>query len=188
MDFMNKRLKFILLSNTIFVFAGSLFAPLYAIFVLQLNGDVELAGILIAVQFFVSFLVGLVIVKLKDKACQSESLLKANFLLRGIAWTMLALFPSIGIVFVCQIIHGIAEAIGSPSFNSLVSENLDNKKHIKDWGFWELIKNPAISAASLMGGFIVTFLGFNILFGLMAILAFTSFFVYHISLKVQANE
>lgn len=180
---MNSRLRFILISNTIFVFAGSLFAPLYAIFVLSLDGSAAIAGLLVAVQFFVSFIVGIFVIRLKDKVYLSQLLLKTNFLIRGVLWLLLALFPSIEMLFFCQILNGTAEAIGSPSFNSLVSDNLDNKKHIKEWGFWELVKNPAISIASLIGGFVVTVFGFSALFAIMSSLAFVSFFVYQFTLK-----
>lgn len=175
---MNRKLRFLLLSNTLFVFAGNLFVPLYALFILKVGGGAELAGELIGLQFFVSFIVGFFVTRLKDKPKLCQYLLMVNYLLRGIAWLLIGLFPSISTLVIAQIIVGISEAIGSPAFNSLFSENLDYKKHIKEWGSWELIKNPVIALSSVMGGFVAAQFGFSSLFLLMSILAFMSLIVY----------
>lgn len=175
---MNRKLRFLQMSNMVFVFASSLFVPLYAIFVVKVGGGVALAGELVGLQFFVSFLVGFLIIKLKDKPKRCQHLLKANFFLRGLAWLLIGLFPSIAMLVLTQIMIGISGAIGSPAFNALFSENLDRKKHIKEWGCWELIQNLATAGASVLGGFIVVWFGFSPLFLLMALLAFVSLAVY----------
>jgi hypothetical protein len=76
------------------------------------------------------------------------------------------------------VLVGTSEALGNPSFNALFSENLDHKKHIREWGAWELMKNPIIACASIMGGFLVSQFGFSALFLTMSLLAFLSLIVY----------
>ena len=129
-------------------------------------------------QFITSFLVGMFIVRLKDKPKLCQKLLKANYLLRSIAWLLIGLFPTILTLVFSQILIGISDAVGTPTFNSLFSENLDHKKHIKEWTSWELVKNPVIAAASVIGGFVVAQFGFSALFLLMSGLALVSLFVY----------
>ena len=82
-------------------------------------------------------------------------------------------------LIIVQIIMGIAFGIGSPSFANLVSENLDNKKHLAEWGDLMLIQNIAIGVGSAIAGFTLVKFGFTTVFALMAILEFTAFFVFH---------
>ena len=170
----NQKLKVILAGNSIFVFAGSLLVPLYVVLVSRQGGTIELAGILFGIPFLSSFVTELFIVRLKDKKSLDVMLLQANFLIRGAVWLVLAFTQTIPVLFLAQIVIGMTEAIGSPAFNSLVSENLDQKNHIREWGMWELVKNPLIALASAMGGFIVTIWGFRVLFIFMSTLAFLS--------------
>lgn len=185
---MNTKLKFLLLSNAFLVFAGNLLLPVYAIFVLKLGGSVELAGILVGIQFISSFLVSLWVISLKDKSNLDGRMLKVNFLMRSFAWFCVGLWPTISVLLISQIIFGISDGLGAPAFNALVSENLDKKSHIREWGVWELIKNPVIAMASISGGFVATWFGFSFLFFFMAILAFLAFLVYQlINLKMSAK-
>lgn len=171
---MNRSLKFLLISNAVFVFAGSLFVPLYAIFVVELGGGIELAGSLVALEFTVAWLASLAIVRLRDRQGLSIMLLKVSFFMRSLVWLILGFWPSIYTLIVVQIIHGMTQAIGSPAFNSLVSEHLDNKQHIREWGTWELIKSPITATASIFGGFIASQFGFELLFVIMGLIGLFS--------------
>ena len=175
---MNQKIKIVLLSNSIFVFAGSLLVPLYALFVEEIGGGAILAGALYALHFGSNSLVSLFIFKVKDRPYLNEKLLAVNFLIRSICWVLLGIYPSIFVFVLIQLIIGACEAFGSPAFNSLISENLDPKRHISEWGAWELIKSPAITLASLLSGIIVATLGFEILFFLMAGFSFISFLIF----------
>lgn len=181
-EYMNKKLKFILFSNALFVFAGNLFLPLYALFVVKVGGDAKLAGLLIGLQYFASTVASFIIIKLRDKTKLDQELLQANFLLRCFAWLLVGLNPNLLTLIFAQIISGVSEAIGTPAFNALVSENLDDKEHIKEWGTWELVRNPVIAVSGVVGGFVVTTFGFTSLFLLMSFLAFISFLVYKLLL------
>lgn len=172
---MNPRLKILFISNSLFTMACNLLVPLYALFITQIGGGAELAGILFSLSFFSSTIFGLLVMKFKDKKLLSVHMLKASFLLRVFAWLMLAFYQSIPVLVVAQILNGASTAIGGSSFNSLVSENLDDKNHIKDWGIWEVIVNPAAAIGGLVSGFVLVYGGFQYVFLSMAILAAMSF-------------
>ncbi len=175
---MNHNLKVIVLVNTLFTFAVVLLTPMYALFITKIGGGAEIAGILFAVTFLSSFLADLFIVRVKDKNFLDAKMLKYNYLIKGFCWLLLVFFQTIPAFFLVQVILGYSEALGTPAFNSLFGENLDKKSHIREWGVWELIKNPAVAVASILSGFIVTYLGFTALFFVMATLAFVCLFLF----------
>lgn len=169
---MNSYLKKIFIINSVFIFADSLFVPLYALFVIRIGGGVELAGILFGLKFAVTAIVEFFVIKLRDKHKLDEFLLKINFLIRGSAWLMLFFMPEIPILVLTQVIIGISEAVGSPAVNALISENLDDKKHLREWGISQLTSYIPQAIAGTLSGFIIAFWGFQALFLIMSILAF----------------
>jgi len=84
------------------------------------------------------------------------------------AWTLLAIHQSIAVLVITQIILGLSDAIGSPSFNSLMSGHLDKQLHISEWSRWDFIQNIATGAASVLSGYIIVGFGFASLFSIMA--------------------
>lgn len=171
---MNSYLKKIIIINSIFIFADSLFVPLYALFVLKIGGGAELAGILFGLKFAVTAIVEFFVIKLRDKYKLDELLLKINFFIRGLAWIMLFFMPVIPVLVIAQMIIGVSEALGSPAVNALISENLDDKKHLREWGISQLTSYIPQAVAGVLSGFIIVLWGFQGLFLIMSILAFTA--------------
>lgn len=169
---MNSYLKKIFIINSIFIFADSLFVPLYALFVLKIGGGAELAGILFGLKFAVTAIVEFFVIKLRDKYQLDEFLLKINFFIRGSAWLMLFFAPLLPILVLAQVIIGISEALGTPAVNALISEHLDDKKHLREWGISQLTSYIPQAIAGAASGFIIALWGFQGLFLMMSILAF----------------
>lgn len=175
---MNIKLKYLFLSNGTFVIANSILLPVYALFIKSIDGGIELAGILYGLGFLSSSLTSLVVTRFHDGVRFENRVMKLNFFSRGVIWCILAVFSSIPVVIVCQILIGITDGFGSPVFNELFARNLDRKKHIKEWASWQFLSGLAITVGSVISGFIVVYLGFQILFLIMAGLAFISFFIF----------
>lgn len=171
---MNSYLKKIFIINSIFIFADSLFIPLYALFVVKIGGGAELAGILFGLKFAVTALVEFFVIQLRDKYKLDEFLLKTNYLIRGLAWLLLFFMPLVPILFIAQIMIGISESLGTPAINALISEHLDKKKHLREWGIGQLTSYVPQAIAGGLSGFIIALWGFQALFLIMSILAFTA--------------
>jgi hypothetical protein len=179
---MNSYLKFLIFSNSIFCFGEGLFLPVYAIFITQIGGGLELAGVLYGVKFITTTLVVLLLTRIKDRINLNENLLELNYLIRG---TGIIFFPNISYMFIAQMMIGTSEALGSPAFNSLMSEHLDKQKHITDWGYSTLLTGLTVSLASVLSGYIVTLWGFPVLFGLMAFFGFSSFMLLRFRKRIN---
>lgn len=182
---MNKPLIFLVASNSINVLADYLFIPLYALFISKIGGGPQIAGILFGVRFISSVLFGFIVAKINDKKRLDDLLLETNFFLKGSCWLILAFYQTIPMMIIIQIILGISGSFGGPAFNSLISEHLDNKKHIRDWGIWELVQNGSVAIASILSGFLLTAYGFKFLFIAMAILEFTSLAVLYYTKNIK---
>lgn len=185
---MNKFLKFLLLGQSINVLADHLLTPIFAIFILGIGGNAQIAGFLWGIQFAVSAVVGFFVLKFRDKKNLDLSLVKLNYLIKCLAWTLLIFNQSIPAMIIVQIMIGFASAIGGPSFNSLVSEHLDKNQHIQDWGTFQLTANIVVAISSVLGGLIMANYGFTYIFILMAILELLSLLVIHFHKRIaRAN-
>lgn len=75
-----------------------------------------------------------------------------------------------------QILLGLGEALGTPAFDAIFAEHLDGGKHIEEYADWKLILNWTTAVGTILGGLVVTTLGFSWLFAIMSVLAVLSFF------------
>lgn len=172
---MNKSLKALFLANGVFVFAGNLLGPLYAVFVEGLDKGVmsisaSWAAFLVSATLFtyVSSLFG-------DKVKHKEYLLMSGYLIRAAVWGLFITIHTIGALVALQIILGLGEALGTPAFDVIFAEHLDRGHHIADFSRWKIINNLVSAAGTLLGGFIASNYGFSPLFAIMSAGAFISF-------------
>ncbi|MEI6498374.1 MAG: MFS transporter [bacterium] len=167
----NNFLKTLFIYNGIFVFAGGLIGPLYAVYVQKFDSNISSislswAAFLLSTTFFL-----FILSRFGDKIKDKKILLQFGFLIRAIAWISYIFVGNIGALIIVQILLGLGEALGTPSFEALFAEHLDDNSHINEYSEWKLIVNGASGLAVIGGGFLVQKLGFNILFISMSILA-----------------
>jgi len=171
----NRPLKALFIFNGIFVFAGSLLGPLYALYVGTFDKRVLSVSITWASFLFASFIFTLIISKTGDRIKEKEYLLMAGFLVRAIAWFMFIFAGSVFQFVFLQILLGLGDALGTPAFDAIFAEHIDGGKHIEEYANWKLILNGTTAVGTVMGGLVVTTLGFSWLFAVMSVLAVVSF-------------
>jgi len=172
---LNKSLKTLFIFNGIFVFAGSLLGPLYALYVGTFDKNILSVSVTWASFLAATFIFTLIISKLGDKAKEKEYLLMAGFLVRAVAWFMFIFAVNIFHFVFLQVLLGLGEALGTPAFDSIFAEHLDSDKHIKEYSDWKLIVNGTTAVGTIIGGLVVATFGFGLLFAAMSGLAAVSF-------------
>lgn len=172
----NKPLRTLFIINSIFVFAGSLFGPLYAIYVQGIDNKIISVSISWAILMLSSTLFTYFVSIYGDRVKEKEYLLAAGFFVRAIAWFGFAFVTNITGLIVIQIFLGLGAALGTPAWNALFAKHLDGHREIKDYSDWDMISNLVIALATILGGVFVTAFGFKFLFLIMGVLALTSFF------------
>ncbi len=163
------------LYNGVFVFAGGLFGPLYAVYVQGITVNPFIISISWAMFLLSSTLGMFVLARVANRFNHSENLLMAGFLTRALVWLLYIFVADIYTLILLQFLLGISEALGNPAFNSLAAEHLDKGRHIEEYSDMNIIFNLAGALATVVGGAIVAAFGFTTLFLLMAALALISF-------------
>ncbi len=171
----NNSLKILFIFNGIFVFAAMLLGPLYAVYVETIDANVLSISITWSVFLASATFFTLIVQRKGDTLKEKEYLLMAGFLIRGISWFLFIFAGNILHLIFIQILIGLGEALGSPSFDAIFAEHLDEGIQIKEYSTWKLIVNGSNAVAAIVGGLIVSFFGFTTLFAIMSILAITSF-------------
>ncbi len=171
----NNSLKTLFLFNSIFVFAGNLLGPLYAIYLRSISPDITAVSISWAVYMFTATLGTIIVGKIGDKLQEKEYLLLAGYLCRAIGWFGFLFASSFQHVIMLQILIGIGEAAGTPAFEVIFSEHLDKGERVSEYATWRIISNLFVTAGILLGGWIVSYWGFPTIFAIMGSLAIISF-------------
>jgi MFS family permease len=172
----NKALRTLYLYNSIFLLAGGLFGPLYAVYVQRLGGDILIISLSWSVFLISTTLFTFLVSRFGDRVKEREYLLLLGMLLRAIVWILYIFVDSISFLIILQAILGIGEACGSPAFDSLVAEHLDKGRHMEEYSDMKIIFNLSTAIATMLGGAIAAQFGFTYLFITMSVLAMISFF------------
>lgn len=168
---MNKSLKLLLTINSIFVLAGNLLGPLYAVFIEGLGGSIAVVSGTWSVMLLTTTLVNFVLIRYGDRVKEHEYFLITGFVFRAIAWIGFVYAHNLTTIIALQVIIGLGEAVGSTGFDAIMAEHLDKSGHIRDYAVWKTISNVLAAIATLIGGFVVTWYGFSPMFIFMGIVA-----------------
>lgn len=161
--------------NGVFVFASSLLGPLYALYIGIFDKNILSVSVTWATFLISTFLFTLIIARVGDRVEEKEYLLVAGFLIRAIAWFMFIFAGTVFHFIVLQALLGLGEALGSPAFNAIFAEHLDGGKYIQEYSTWQLTVTGTTAIGTIIGGLVVTTLGFSWLFAIMSGLAALSF-------------
>lgn len=171
---MNNALKILYASNGLFVFAGSMLVPLYALFAESVGASIFIVSALAATQLLSKLVTTIFLRFVGDEVKEKEYLLVMGFILRAFGWIGLIFFPILAGLFIVQIILGVGDGLGSPAFRAMFATHLDAGHEVKRYSDWELILGFAGATGALVGGYVVTTFGFPILFAAMSAIAIAS--------------
>jgi len=168
---MHQELKKLLFSSSLFILAGGLFGPIYAVFVQNIGGDLLTAGTAYAIFSIVAGVLMFVISKWEDHVKHQEKLVVIGYGLACLGFLGYLFVKKPIDLFMVQIIFGISTAISSPAYDGLYSQHLDKGKFASQWGLWEGMDWVVTGIAALLGGFLASMYGFHSLFMLMFIIS-----------------
>lgn len=170
----NKALRILLFTNGLILIASAMFGPIAAIFVEKIGGnllDASFAGAVYALAAGITvFLSG----KYSDRIRQQELVVVIGYLIMGVGFFLYTQVQNIFSLLAVQALIGFGEALYSPSFDAVYSKHLTDHKEGTQWGAWESLNYFTATFGAVVGGAIVTTLGFNALFLSMSVLGFAS--------------
>lgn len=172
--FFNKSLKILLFTNGLILVAGAMLAPIYALFVEEIGGNLLDASIIGGLFALAAGLTTLFVGRFVDTQKREELIVVLGYSMMGVGFLLYSVANSVLFLSLVSILIGFSEAIYAPAFDVLYTQHLDPKKAGKQWGAWESMNYFSIAFGAFIGGLIASSFGFKPLFIAMAILAFSS--------------
>mgnify|MGYP001562041794 CR=1 FL=1 len=172
--YFNRALRILLATNAAVIFAGAMMAPIYAIFVQKIGGDILDAGLTSGVFALVSGLAVLIFGRVSDRMKDSEMLVIAGYFILGIAFFLYNFVDTVLSLFMVQALIGLGYAATAPAYDALYTKHVDGHRSGWQWSGWEAMAYFTTAAGSAAGGFVVSWFGFNALFVTMSVLCLLS--------------
>ncbi len=168
---MRRELKILLSADGLFMLAGGLFGPIYAVFVEQIGGDLLTAGGAYGLYSISAGLLIFLISRWEDRVKHQEKLVVIGYILSTIGFIGYLFIRTPIHLFIVQIILGLGEAVYKPAYDSMYSRHMDKNKFASEWGLWESMYYITTAAAAVIGGFLANMFGFRVVFIFMAVIS-----------------
>jgi len=176
----NKRVKVLLVTNSIILLAVAMLGPIYALFVDEIGGSLLDASLAAGVFALVAGVVTLLSGRRVDQVKNKGVIVIIGYLIISVGFLLYTVVDSIYSLLVVQVIIGLGEAVYSPAFDTLYAKHIDRKKAGYEWGMWEALNYFSLAVGAIIGGLVVTNFGFNTLFVVMSLFCFSSAFYLYV--------
>jgi MFS family permease len=160
----SRYMKILLFGANLWYFGEGMLGPLFAIFTEKVGGD-----ILDITWAWATFLIvtGVIYIVVGRVISGKES--KAKVMVAGYALNALFTFAYLFVsspwhLFIVQAGLGVAEALGSPTWDALYAKHSDQENDTFAWGLAGGQAQIITGVAIITGGFIVHYFSFNVLF------------------------
>jgi predicted MFS family arabinose efflux permease len=167
---MNKKAKNLLVSGNLWYFGEGMLGPLFAVFSDRVGGDILDISIAWAVYLIVSGTFAIFVGYWADKSNNAAKIMVLGFFLNALfTFGYLFVNSQTGLLIV-QAGLGIANALATPTWNSLYAKHQNPKRKGLVWGLADGGADIVTGIAILVGGFIVANYSFELLFLTMGLI------------------
>lgn len=171
---LSKTAKILLLGANIWYFGEGMMGPLFAVFAEKVGGDILDITWAWATYLIITGVMYIVVGKLLNGKNYKVKAMVLGYALNAL-FTFGYLFVSSPIqLFIVQAGLGIAEAIGTPAWDSLYAKNLPDDMDSYAWGLSTGQSQIVTGVAFGIGGLITHFISFEVLFITMGIIQLTA--------------
>ncbi|MFA7245111.1 MAG: MFS transporter [Candidatus Magasanikbacteria bacterium] len=166
---MNKKIKSLLIGGNLWYLGEGMFGPLLAVFTEKIGGDVLDISYAWSIYLLVMGLLTMFVGKFSDKSDKAKIMVFGYALNAFFTFAYLFVDSSLKL-FVVQAGLGISASLAAPTWYSLYAKYEDKNKDGMEWGLASGSSNIITGIAILIGGIILKFYSFNILFCVMGTL------------------
>jgi len=167
---MNHRIKLLLVGANLWYFGEGMFGPLIALFTEKIGGSILDVSWAWAIYLIVAGFLYIVVGKISDRYNNKESLMILGYIVNTIfTFGYLAVDNMVGL-FVVQAGLGVATALATPTWDTLFAKYEDKSKDGYEWGLAGGEAHIITGVAIIVGGYIINFLSFDILFLTMGVI------------------
>jgi len=190
----NPVIRFLIMSDTIFMGALGLLGPIFALFIQDYieGGNAAVAGIAAGIYLFTKSMLQIPVAHIIDKI-RGE---KDDFWLMVIFTMLIALVPLLYLVihtpmqlYLVQFVLGFFTAFTFPTYMAMFTRHIDKEKEGTEWGVYFTLTDLISAAFASLGGYIATTHGFQTLIFIVVTLAFCgSLFLWPIKPYIRMPE
>lgn len=167
-------LRILLVTNALILIAGAMLGPIYALFVEDMGGDLMDASIAGTIFALVAGITTLLSGRYSDQIKESKEIVVLGYALIGIGFAAYIFVNNMYALFLVQALIGFGEALYSPAFDALYTRHVSKKNMGVLSGAWEAMNYFVQALGAIIGGLLVSYFGFDILFVVMSVLCLLS--------------
>ena len=173
----NPVVRFLILSDMIFVGASGLLGPIFALFIENFieGGNEAVAGLAVGIFLITKSVFQIPIAHIIDKI-RGE---KDDFWVLVIFTALAAVVPILYLVidtpielYFVQFISGLFTALTFPTYMAIFTRHIDKEKEGTEWGVYFTLTDLASAALAALGGYIASVNGFKPLIAAVAVMGF----------------
>lgn len=186
----NKAIKVLIISDTIFFSGMGLVDIVFSVFIISKIPGATLVHLGIGHAIF---MIGIILSepviskyydKTQDKGAAFYGFVFGN-LLKSVFRILFVFMSSVGMFYVVYFLLGIVHAIEFPAFSKIFSEHIDKGFESTEWSFKDLFVAMGKVLTFFLSGYIATYLGYNFLFILSAVIMFLAGVLYPLFYKKE---
>lgn len=164
---LNKQAKILLHGGNIWYFGEGLLGPLYALFTQRIGGNILDVSWASAIYLIFAGTLFILFGKIIDVYDNKEKMMVAGYALNAL-FTFGYIFVSTPWqLFIVEAGLGIAVAMATPAWNALYSQHEEKGEGGFQWGLAGGMAKIITGAAIIIGGYVIYFSSFTVLFALM---------------------
>jgi len=173
----NQKTRALLIADITWFFGEGMLGPLFAVFTERIGGDIFNITSAWATYLIVTGLLIVLIGKMSDKIVNKKKLLIWGYVLNAI-FTFCYLFVSSPMqLLMLQVGLGISAALATPTWDALYTKYQNKKKSGLIWGLADGVSEMFRGIAIIIGGLVITYFSFDLLFIIMGIIQVISVIV-----------
>jgi len=182
----NKVIKFLIASNFFLNAGWGFLAPIFAIFILEnialenIAEGAKIAGFAALIYWVVKSLLQVPISRYLDRTHGEKDdfwLMFVGLLLTGLSPFGFLLASLSWHIYAFQILHAFGMALFVPSWNAIFTRHIDRHKEAYEWAMDSTFAGLAVGITGGIGGIMVAFVGFKVIFILVGTFSLVSAFL-----------
>jgi len=171
---MHKNVKILLLTSILIHSGANLLAPIYAIFIKDIGGDLIDAGIAIGIYALLKGVFYFLFGRIKEELFSKRIMMCIGYAVMGLGYLAYMFANKPLDVFLIQGIISLGETVINPSWSAIIATSLEKGKERHLYANFFGYRSIFEGVAAIFGGLFAMEFGFNVLFGIMASFAITS--------------
>ena len=178
----NRVIKFLVLSDLLFLGGWSLIQPIFAVFVINKVEGATLitVGLVAGIYWLVKSLFQIPVANFLDRTEGEKDdfyALMLALVLAAVASFSFAFISKIWQLFLIQFIYAVSMGLYVPSWSGIFSRHLDEKRFSFDWSLDSTFIGLVSFFSAVLGGVLASWFGFSFIFFLVGIFSLAGAFL-----------